>query len=77
MGGVTLEDFTESVAYKEIFGVGEQRQREEDLHQVFHQGMSQGFRTGELKIILRLLQRRCGALSSAQEIRSASCRGTG
>lgn len=73
MGGVTLEDFTESVAYKEIFGVGEQRQREEDLHQ----GMSQGFRTGELKIILRLLQRRCGALSSAQEIRSASCRGTG
>jgi hypothetical protein len=53
MGGITLEDFTQSVAYKEIFGLGEE----------------QGLKTGELEITLRLLQRRCGGLTPSQEAR--------
>ena len=57
MGGITLEDFTQSVAYKEIFGLGEERGRE------------QGLKTGELEITLRLLQRRCGGLTPSQEAR--------
>ena len=35
MGGITLEDCTQSVAYREIFGLGEERGRE------------QGHQTGE------------------------------
>jgi predicted transposase YdaD len=57
MGGITLEDFTQSVAYKEIFGLGEQRGRE------------QGLKTGELEITLRQLRRRCGGLTPSQEAR--------
>ena len=51
MGGITLEDFSQSVAYKEIFGLGEE----------------QGLKTGELEITLRLLQLRCGGLTPSQE----------
>lgn len=57
MGGITLEDFTQSVAYKEIFGLGEERGRE------------QGLKTGELEITMRLLLRRCGGLTPSQEAR--------
>ena len=57
MGGITLEDFTQSVAYREIFGLGEQRGRE------------QGLKTGELEITMRLLQRRCSGLTPSQEAR--------
>jgi predicted transposase YdaD len=57
MGGITLEDFTQSVAYNEIFGLGEE------------QGREQGLKTGELEITLRLLQRRCGGLTPSQEAR--------
>ena len=57
MGGITLEDFTQSVAYKEIFGLGEERGRE------------QGLKTGELELTMRLLQRRCGGLTPSQEAR--------
>jgi predicted transposase YdaD len=53
MGGITLEDFSQSVAYKEIFGLGEQR----------------GLKTGELEITLRQLRRRCGGLSANEEAR--------
>ena len=53
MGGITLEDFTQSVAYKEIFGLGEER----------------GLKTGELEITLRQLRRRCGGLTPSQEAR--------
>ena len=59
MGGITLEDFSQSVAYKEIFGLGEERGLE--------QGLEQGLKTGELEITLRLLQRRCGGLTASQE----------
>ena len=47
MGGITLEDFSQSVAYQEIFGQGRQE--------------------GELEMALRLLRRRCGAISTEQE----------
>ena len=57
MGGITLEDFTQSVAYREIFGLGEERGRE------------QGLKTGELEITLRQLRRRCGGLTPSQEAR--------
>jgi len=61
MGGITLEDFSQSVAYKEIFGLGEERGRE--------QGLEQGLRSGELEITLRQLRRRCGGLTPSQEAR--------
>jgi len=51
MGGITLDDFTQSVAYREIFGRGE----------------AQGEARGEARVILRLLSRRCGPLSGEQE----------
>ena len=57
MGGITLEDFTQSVAYREIFGLGEAR------------GLEQGLKTGELELTMRLLQRRCGGLTPSQEAR--------
>jgi predicted transposase YdaD len=50
MGGITLEEFTRSVAYQEIFGQGRQEGRQE----------------GELDLTLRLLRRRCGQLSPEQ-----------
>ena len=53
MGGITLEDFSQSVAYREIFGQGRQEGRQE----------------GELEMALRLLRRRCGAISAEQEDR--------
>ena len=51
MGGITLDDFTQSVAYREIFGRGEA------------QGEARGEARGETKVTLRLLSRRCGPLS--------------
>jgi predicted transposase YdaD len=53
MGGITLDDFTQSVAYREIFGRGRQ----------------EGWQEGELDLALRLLHRRCGRLAPQQEIR--------
>ena len=71
MGGITLEDFTQSMAYREIFGLGELQGREQGLEQGLEQGIQQGIRqglqAGELDITLRLLRRRCGALSPAQD----------
>ena len=53
MGGITLDDFTQSVAYREIFGRGE----------------AIGQAQGEAKVTLRQLGRRCGPLSAEQESR--------
>ena len=53
MGGITLEDFTQSVAYREIFG----------------QGCLEGLHEGELSVALRQLRRRCDALHQRQEAR--------
>lgn len=49
MGGLTLDDFTSSRAYREIFREGE----------------AAGVARGEASVTLRLLNRRCGPLSTA------------
>jgi predicted transposase YdaD len=46
MAGITLEDFSQSVAYKEIFGLGEQRGRELGLEQGLEQGLEKGLEQG-------------------------------
>jgi predicted transposase YdaD len=57
MGGITLEDLSQSRAYQEIFGLGEAR------------GEARG-RTEEATVVtLRLLNRRCGLLSAATTAR--------
>ena len=57
MGGLTLDDFTQSRAYREIFGQGEAR------------GIAEGEARGRAEeaaaMSLRLLNRRCGPLSEA------------
>jgi len=60
MGGITLDDFTQSVAYREIFGRGEAL------------GEARGEARGESKVTLRQLSRRCGPLSAEQESRIRS-----
>jgi predicted transposase YdaD len=71
MGGITLEDFTESVAYREIFGRGEARgvalgeARGVALGEA--RGLALGQAQGEAKVTLRQLVRRCGPLSAEQE----------
>ena len=57
MGGITVDDFTSSVAHREIFGQGEQKGRQE------------GRQIEALAITLRLLEHRCGALSPSQQSR--------
>ena len=72
MAGITLEDFSQSVAYKEIFGLGEQRGRELGREQGLEQGREQGLKTGGLAITLRQLRRRCAGLTASQEARIRS-----
>jgi predicted transposase YdaD len=57
MGGITVDDFTSSVAYREIFGLGRQ------------EGEQKGRQSEASAITVRQLQRRCGTLSSAQQSR--------
>ena len=63
MGGITLEDFTQSVAYREIFGRGEASGEARGVAL----GEARGQAQGEAKVTLRLLSRRCGALSGEQD----------
>ena len=53
MGGITVDDFTSSVAYKEIFGLGRLEGRQAEA----------------AALTLRQLQRRCGALAPSEEQR--------
>jgi predicted transposase YdaD len=53
MGGITLEDLSQSRAYQEIFGLGEARGRTEEA----------------TAVTLRQLNRRCGILSAATTAR--------
>ena len=55
MGRITLDDFTSSVAYKEIFGRG------------LEEGQQQGRQAEAASMTLRQLQRRCGPLSTDQQ----------
>ena len=57
MGGLTLEDFSQSKAYQEIFGLGEAR------------GEARGKAWEAAKVALRQLNRRCGPLSEATTAR--------
>ena len=57
MGGITLEDFTQSRAYKEIFGLGEARCE------------ARGEAREAAKVTLRQLARRCGPLSDTTAAR--------
>ena len=61
MGGITVEDFTQSPIYKEIVGIGRSEGRAE--------GRVEGRAEGEITVTLRLLNRRCGPLSAEQEAR--------
>ena len=53
MGGITVDDFTSSVAYREIFGLGRQEGRQAEA----------------AVLTVRQLQRRCGNLSPEQQAR--------
>jgi predicted transposase YdaD len=65
MGGITLDDFTQSRAYREIFGLGEDRGRQEGRLGGRHEGR----RAESCSVTLRLLARRCGTLSDATTTR--------
>ncbi len=69
MGGITLEEFTQSVAYREIFGQGRQEGREEGRLEGREEGRHEGRQEGELELALRLLRRRCGELTPQQVAR--------
>lgn len=57
MGGITVDDFTSSVAYREIYGMGQQ------------EGLRQGRQAEAAAMTQRLLQRRFGPLASEQQTR--------
>ncbi len=57
MGGLTLDDFTQSVAYKQIFGQGELHGRQE--------GRQEGRQQEACALLGRQLERRFGSLPSA------------
>ena len=65
MGGITVEDFSSSVAYREIFGLGRQEGRQEG-RQV---GRQEGRQAEAAALTLRQLQRRCGSLNPNQQAR--------
>ncbi len=75
MGGITLDDFTQSVAYQEIFGRGEAQGEARGVALGEARGVALGEARGvalgqvqgEAKVTLRLLSRRCGPLSAEQE----------
>jgi len=45
MGGITVEDFTSSVAYLEIFGLGRQEGRQEGRLEGLQEGQEKGRQT--------------------------------
>jgi len=55
MGGITVDDFTSSVAYREIFGLGRQ------------EGEQKGRQAEAVDISLRLLEHRFSVLSPSQQ----------
>jgi len=61
MSGITLEDFTQSRAYQEIFGLGEARGEARGRQE----GRQEGRRAEACSMTLRQLARRCGPLREA------------
>ena len=69
MGGITVDDFTSSVAYREIFGLGHQQGEQKGRQAGLQEGQEKGRQTEAAAITLRQLQLRCGALTPSQEAR--------
>ncbi|MFM9101222.1 MAG: Rpn family recombination-promoting nuclease/putative transposase [Cyanobium sp.] len=73
MGGITLDDFTNSVAYKEIFGrgleEGQQQGRLEGWQEGKQEGRQEGRQAEAAAMTQRLLQRRFGSLAPDQQVR--------
>ena len=65
MGGITVDDFTSSVADREIVGLGLQ----EGQRKGRQEGRQEGRQAEATAIALRLLHRRCGNLSPEQQAR--------
>jgi predicted transposase YdaD len=70
MGGISVDDFTNSVAYKEIFGRGleddRQNGRLEGWQEARMEGRLEGRQSQAAAMTQRLLQRRFGALATDQ-----------
>ena len=73
MGGITVDDFTSSVAYREIFGLGRQEGEKKGLQEGLQEGRQEGLLEGRqaeaVALTLRLLKHRCGALTPSQQAR--------
>ena len=71
MGGITIDDFTSSAIYKEIFGQGRSEGLQEGLQEGRLEGRDAGMREGRqaeaAALALRQLQRRFGALLPAAQ----------
>ncbi|MFN9569022.1 MAG: DUF4351 domain-containing protein [Cyanobacteriota bacterium] len=67
MGGITLDDFTNSVAYKEIFGRGLEEGQHKGREEGRLEGLQEGRQAEAAAVSLRLLQRRCGPLAPDQQ----------
>ncbi len=65
MGGITVDDFTNSVAYREIYGLG----RQEGRQQGRQEGQQEGRQAEAAAMTQRLLQRRFGPLAPEQQAR--------
>ena len=69
MGGITAYDFTSSVAYREIFGLGHQQGEQKGRQAGLQEGQEQGRQVEAIALTLRLLEHRCGALTPSQQAR--------
>ena len=73
MGGITVDDFTSSVAYREIFGLGleegEQKGRLQGRQEGLKEGQERGRQIEASALSLRQLQLRCGVLTASQQAR--------
>ena len=69
MGGITVDDFSGSVAYREIFGLGLQEGEQKGRLQGRQEVRQEGRQAEAVGISLRLLEHRCGALTASQQAR--------
>ncbi len=67
MGGITLDDFTNSVAYKEIFGRGLEEGQHKGREEGRLEGLQEGRQAEAAAMTLRQLKLRCGSLSKDQQ----------
>jgi predicted transposase YdaD len=67
MGGITIDDFTSSAIYKEIFGQGRSEGLQEGRLEGRDAGMREGRQAEAAALALRQLQRRFGALLPAAQ----------